>query len=109
MDSMTYGNCQSLNLKYISDCREPMVSGSTGVLEPVENYVSTNYKSNGFTAFNLLPGKTKFTLSSKTYTSIRITSFLIATKEICANGQAMKVDVEYCYLDQVVSAIAHNH
>ena len=72
-----------------------MIQGSTGVLQPKEDYVSTTYKSNGYTRFALPSNKNTFTLVAYQCDYIRITKFRLRVKHICADGRPLSVRVDY--------------
>lgn len=96
-------------LYYVSECNEPMVGGSTGVLRPRESFVTATFSSSGFTQFTLPAGQNSFTLESNQGLPIRITRFLLRVSEVCSDGSALSVRVDYITKGNLVSLkIFHN-
>ena len=80
-----------------------MVQGSSGVLQPKEDYVSATYMSNGYTRFDLPSNKNSFTLVAYQCDYIRITKFRLRVNHICADGRPLSVRVDYFTNGNMVS------
>ena len=80
---------------FFIECNEPMVQGSSGVLQPKEGYVVATLRPDGYTCFDLPSNRNTFTLVSYTCNYMRITNFKLWVREICSDGQPVAVSVVY--------------
>ena len=72
-----------------------MVQGSTGVMQPKQQYVTTTNEPNGYTSVILPANKNRFRLVARLCRSVRITKFNLKVDHICANGSPLSVAVAY--------------
>lgn len=80
-----------------------LVRGATGILRPLDTSVIATFQSNSFTRFDFASGVTSFTLVAFQVDFVSITNFQLQVSEICSNGEALSVHVEYFTETQVVS------
>ena len=78
-----------------AECNEPMVQGSSGILQPKEDYVVATSRPDGYTCFDLPSNKNTFTLTSCKCKCMTITKFMLWAMEICPNGHPLEVTVVY--------------
>ena len=82
---------------FIAVCNELLVQGSSGSLVARESSVSAVALVDRYTVYTLPAGRTSFTLvsSSSATVSFQFTRFLIRVREVCSDGSALTVRVDY--------------
>ena len=94
----------SYHLKFVIDCNEALLDGTSGILRPQEGFVNANTRRNGFTVFRLPSNQNSFTLTSQS-SLVTITQFRLRVREVCTDGSALSVFVDYISSGQLVSLI----
>ena len=80
-----------------------MLQGSAGVLQPRDGGVSAVALVDGFTAITLPGDRSSFTLISSQSVAIQVTRLLLRVNEICADGSALTVRIDFIAGGNLVS------
>ena len=80
-----------------------LLRGATGLLRPQDSFVVATLSASGFTLLQLPAGRNTIVLVPFQIGFVTLSNFQLRVDEICADGSALTVQVEYYTRTTVVS------